>query len=257
MSMTKLLIVTTPNDLSIDSFLDISGVETEVIYYGDDMQSLTDVDLVYFRDPFVVQYDIGSIERTVREVARAGAYSIDHIKSIDDLFFEDKWKQYLRLSSYMPNTRLLSDGVDAQGVIIKKRISSRAKAIMFDTSEVEGDFEDYIIQDMMEIHKEYRVYCVAGNIIDTVSVKTSKTKTQKVKVDHIEPLPSDVGYLCSDIMRAIPELDFVGIDLARTPEGLRLIEVNRAPQFKKFSELTGVNLAEILARAVMERGGLS
>lgn len=40
MSMTKLLIVTTPNDLSIDSFLDISGFETEVTYYGDDMQSL-------------------------------------------------------------------------------------------------------------------------------------------------------------------------------------------------------------------------
>ena len=40
----------------------------------------------------------------------------------------------------------------------------------------------------------------------------------------------------------LSKLDFIGIDVARIGDGsLKLIEVDRSPQFKRFTEITGIN----------------
>ena len=50
-------------------------------------------------------------------------------------------------------------------------------------------------------------------------------------------------------MQKMPELDFVGVDLAIEEKGnLLIIEVNRSPQFMGYYKVTGVNLAEKVFR---------
>lgn len=255
--MTNLLVVTTKNDLSIKYFEQIEGVKTDVMFFGGSrLDSARNYDVIYYRDPFVVDYDTEALEDLPEYYKSNGAYSIDHIQTLEDLLFEDKWRQYTILGDFMPKTDVLRRGMDTAGKIIKKRISSRGKAVLFDTSSISSGYDDYIVQDMMKIIKEYRVYMVCGSLVGTVSVKTSKTKTQKVKVDHTEPITGDVRQFCEQVSRLVPQLDLVGIDVARTPEGLRLIEINRAPQFKHFAELTGLNLAETLLVTLVTNGSI-
>lgn len=48
-------------------------------------------------------------------------------------------------------------------------------------------------------------------------------------------------------MTKFPELDFIGADLAVLDDGsFAIIEINRSPQFKRFYEVTNINLAELV-----------
>lgn len=61
------------------------------------------------------------------------------------------------------------------------------------------------------------------------------------------------GYLMAEILGELSEYDFLGFDIAQTETDLRLIEVNRSPQFKRYNEEVGVNIAMEVIRRVEER----
>ncbi len=249
----SLSIVTTKNDLSVEHFQDVDGIKTQIFDYSDlaGIKKAMAADAIYFRDPFVVSYDTNQLRDAMLALEGFDGYRIDGTRTLDDLLFEDKWCQYQRLSDFMPRTWLLSDNQAAGKVIVKKRISSRARDIIFDVAEVAADEHDeYIVQNMLNIQKEYRVYVIRGNIVTTVSVKNSKTKSQAVKVDHVETISQELESFCEQVVKKIPTLDFVGLDVADVDGALILIEANRAPQFKKFTELTGINLAEQLIKSI-------
>ena len=172
--------------------------------------------------------------------------SIDNITTYEQIeSFEDKYRQYMLYSDYMPNTFLPSNGTFCNGKhLAKKRISQRAKDIYFS----EANFDDsYIIQDLMDIQEELRVYAIFGNPVEQATIKTSKSPESKVKVVGKRQLTEKEKDICEKIA-TLSGLDFIGIDLAVLKNGeLKLIEVNRSPQFKRFVEMYGESpLFEIL-----------
>ena len=238
-------VITTKKDLSATFF---EKHEWDIYLYDELSGRNSDYDVVYLRDPFNDQ----EISPRAKEYVENALKTFHFSKSIDNITayeqmesFEDKYRQYMLYSDYMPNTFLPSNGTFRNGEhLAKKRISQRAKDIYFS----EANFDDsYIIQDLMDIQEELRVYAIFGNPVEQATIKTSKSPESKVKVVGKRQLTEKEKDICGKIA-TLSGLDFIGIDLAVLKNGeLKLIEVNRSPQFKRFVEMYGESpLSEIL-----------
>ena len=230
-------IITTVKDLSADIF----GEHGWDIYFYDKLpKSDPTYDTIYLRDPFNDENIAPYAKQYVEDALRAFRFlrSIDSITSYDQMkSFEDKYNQFMLYSEYMPNTFLPSAGEFCEGEhLAKKRISQRAKGIYFE----KANFDDsYIIQDLMDIQEELRVYAIFGNLVEQATIRSSKSPDSKVKVVGKRNLTEKEKEICGKIV-TLSKLDFIGIDLAVLKNGeLKLIEVNRSPQFKRFVELYG------------------
>lgn len=233
-------IFTTKKDLSAEYFAknnwDVYLYDTGTLK---DKAPIKDYGAVYFRDPFndsTLNLDIVALDNLITQFS--AARSIDGIRSYDDMItFEDKWNQAQKYSDFTPKTYLPSQIEFIKGQhLAKKRISQRAKDILF---ELDGRLDDqWIIQELLDIKEELRVYAVFSQVIPQATIKASKING-KVKVIGARELNAKEIEFCSRIAEK-SGLDFIGIDLA-VLEGsdLRLIEVNRSPQFKRFVELYG------------------
>lgn len=62
---------------------------------------------------------------------------MDNTFGISDVFFEDKWLQYKDFQDFIPETKILEkiSDIDNPDYITKKRISSRAKGILFSSDK--------------------------------------------------------------------------------------------------------------------------
>lgn len=271
MSMTthhRMLIVTTDSDPSIDLFTRENAkrlITPTVITYDISDISLRRIlhdqyDYVYFRDPFNSPHISQTVaSRTTETILESmnHTYSVDTVQAYDSLLFEDKWRQYEIFSAYMPPTELLHSvkSVDFSTHIAKKRISSRARGIVLQDKDFPQDAtaSDYIVQPKLSITTEYRVYMVGDEILLPLAIKSSKTSAQKVKViGATHDLPSEIAAICKVAYDAT-HFDLMGLDIAQTPEGFFLLEVNRSCQFKGYLRKSNVNLAEILNTYLLAR----
>lgn len=257
-SNMRWLILTTSSDRSL-SYFDSSDM---IVRLYDDISDLPEtVDVVYFRDPFNGDtYDAEAIEREM-DRGRAKyprAYYVDAVRAFNDLLIEDKWRQFKLLGSLSPFTWRLDDRTaPTEHIIIKKRISSRARGIFFSKTELKGLKEtDYIIQDRLEIFHEYRVYSVCGLILPNMTRKSSKTEDTAVKVQAIEPLREDVREIVANALTKLDQYDLLGFDVAETQEGLVIIEVNRSPQFVRYNEMGKKNIIDDLKHCIEQRKGM-
>ena len=254
--MLKWLIVTTDEDRSIES---LRQAHVDVVKYEDTKIPAAEYDVVYFRDPFnELTYNLEDIGLVVSNVTRLheDAYFVDGCRSLDDLLFEDKWRQYQKLHMLMPHTELLSESLKTDSKIIKQRISSRARGIYFDTDEIPHNaFDQYLIQPRLDIAVEYRVYVVCdGGVLPKVSVKSTKSEKQAVKVLDVVDMSSKLEAFCHKVIEQLPGMDFIGLDIAELSNGdLVLIEVNRSPQFSRYDELLGTNTFSHVRYAVEQK----
>lgn len=238
-------IVTTKKDLSIMFFKKHGW---DVYFYDELPDGNIYYETIYLRDPFndlnILPYAQKNVEKALEVFSFSK--SIDNITTYEQMeFLEDKYHQFMLYSDYMPNTFLPSAGIFCEGKhLAKKRISQRAKDIYFNKADFD---DDYIIQDLMDIREELRVYAIFGNPIKNVTIKSSKLPGSKVRVVGKRHLTIKEKELCQKIA-ALSNLDFIGIDLAVLKNGeSKLIEVNRSPQFKRFVELYGeLSLSKIL-----------
>ena len=242
------LIVTTNEDHSLPFFqIEKEGHEVDVTYYEESPNLEKPYDAIYFRDPFnKVGYDKIAIDRDIHLIVDSNptAYFVDEATSPSALLIEDKWHQYELLGQYMPNTEILTQASQLTNAkIAKKRISARARDIIFSPADLKGDLSEYIVQDMLDIQQEYRVYSVGNTVIPIMTTKSSKTAVSKVKVGDSLAVTPPIREFVQDILQLLPSHDFLGFDVAQTKEGLRLVEVNRSPQFKRYNEEGGVNIA--------------
>lgn len=252
--MLSCAVVTTSADSSVEYF------PPEFAIYAYDRiipEDLKNKEIIYFRDPFNTGiYNLDTIAEKIATVVESnpGAYYVDDIQSLTDILIEDKWRQYSLLKEYMPRTKLLESPSEINdSTIAKKRISARARGIAFHPNEVKGDVGDYVLQERMTIHHEYRVYVVCGKVQPIVGQRSSKTATSKVKVLGLENLTSDIKLFSESISSKVPKLDFFGLDIAVTDEGLKLIELNRSPQFGRYGMLGGGDLINHLIEGVEKR----
>lgn len=252
--MKRHLLVTTTADSSLECFrpfcdillLDSDGfldVNNSIVNYGS----------VYIRSQFNkpevmpqrFQQQIDAIGRQARQM---GVSVIDNMATVQEIVnFEDKWHQYQLFREYMPETWLATGVNDVEKPIIyKKRISSRATGIAWRREDIMGDENEWICQRMLDIEEELRVYVVRGVVIEGLAVRQSKTADQKVKVVGARKITADEMRFAQAVHQQSPQLDLIGLDIAVTPDGLQLIEVNRSPVFASFTRETSLNLASIL-----------
>ena len=238
------LLFTTATDLSAPYF---EAAGWQVLIYAALPASLPPAQLVYFRDPFNdPDFTPGPAALDYLISHYAAAQSVDHIRSFRDMLSaEDKYLQSRRLgdlypATYLPSQRGFTPGRD----LAKPRISQRAKNILFDLGDRQLD-DSWLIQPRLDIQEELRVYTIGHQIIDLASIKSSKS-TGAVKVTGTRQLTSAEHDLIATALKRC-DFDQIGFDLACLTGGtLALIEVNRSPQFRRYAELTGTNLAQIL-----------
>lgn len=258
--MKKLLIITTINDLSIPLFLTPQvkeRISVDIFFYKQDFKIDQFYDYIYFRDPFTdEEFNLPELEEKVGKilVQNNKSYIIDSIKSFADILFEDKWVQYQLFSKFMPSTELLTnrEKVDDPQYITKKRISSRAKGIVFNQSGLQGDLSSYVIQKKLEIKKEYRIYVIFGEIIKTAALKTPKTESSKTKVYDVQEISPALEEFVQQVTKQ-NKFDFIGLDIAETNKGYFLLEVNRSCLFNKYFSETNINLATVFIDKLLKK----
>ena len=257
MAKQNFLIVTTDNDVSLNLFFSdriTTHFNILTVQYGEDGYlnriSQFKPDSIYFRDPFTsATYDSRTVQQTISTIYKQypDVTYVDDTKEFADILFEDKWEQYRIFSDIMPKTTLYSPQskfIEGRN-ILKKRISSRGKQVFFTKKTVSSD--EYIVQELLAINSEYRVYVVNGTIVNIVGIRISKTPESKVKLVSCSPIPADVRLFTEALLPRLQSFNLIGLDIARTKEQrLLLIEVNRSCQFNRFYVLTHINLAELL-----------
>ena len=176
---------------------------------------------------------------------------IDGMSTVDAIVaFEDKWHQYEKFSEFMPPTMLLGNDKDSSAFthpIYKKRLSSRGVGVTWNNNEIVDSPGDWIVQESLNIAEEIRIYVIKGEVYPVGALRFSMTNEQKTHAIDYRELEADEIQFAAAIDRSVPELDIIGLDIARTTDSmLSLMEVNRSPGFGAFEKLTGVNLADLL-----------
>lgn len=248
----KTAIFTTRNDPSLEL---LKPYANKTYYYNDTLTlaGFPKFDRVYFRDPFndpKSPADKSKLDKLLAKFwsTNKNCKSIDNIIQASDLFFEDKYRQYKMLGvKFMPKTFLASKTTFKNGLsIAKKRISSRAKGIILEKPTTSLT-DEYIIQPRLDIQEELRIFVIYDKVLPIAAIKSSKTESTKVKIIANRKLTRNEINFINSALQKLQKLDFIGIDLAiLNDSSLKIIEVNRSPQFLGYKRTTGTNLAEIL-----------
>ena len=252
--MNNLVISVTP-----DSSLSLLNKYADIITLDDGATGTahSNYETVYVRSHFSkpetlpqnFRKEIDAIVKAVKD-ANPDVRFIDAMDNVDAIVaFEDKWRQYQTFGKFMPRTELLghADVSSFTRPIYKKRLSSRGSGVTWMHENVTGAADEWIAQETIEIKEELRIYVINGEVYPVTAVKQSMIEGQKAEGINSRLLTQDEIEFTAKLKESAPELDFVGIDIARADDGmLYLMEVNRSPGFAKFEELTGVNLADKL-----------
>lgn len=146
--------------VSVDSSLELLGKYADVIVLDKDSLPIRikSYKSVYIRSHFSIpellpQKFCTEIETLVGLLSaeNPAIIFIDNMASVDVIVaFEDKWHQYKKFSEFMPSTRLFSDSEDTSEFtrpIYKKRLSSRSTGVTWNSNEVVGAPEDWIVKN--------------------------------------------------------------------------------------------------------------
>ena len=255
----ELLIVTTGKDVSMKHLISAArsvGIKAQIALYGDVTKPNYNHDIVYFRDPFNQNdYNHDQIKQTVKSIIDSSAQSIfvDNCRHFDDLLIEDKWRQYQLLAEFMPPTEILKGNdkfIDGQH-IAKDRLSSRGRGMVFHKKDINSR-RSYIIQLILKITSEYRVFGVNGEIIAKAAVRSSKTVQSKVKMLRVDNISTELLEFSRKIYQRLPQLQLVGFDIAVLESGEQiLLEINRSPQFSRYNEMMDINLVNKLMKGLL------
>lgn len=253
--MKNLVIAVSP-----DSSLELLGSFADIVVLDKDsgFDDTASYDSVYIRSHFgqlstLPQNFRGEIDEIVQhaKVKNPNVLFVDGIDTVDTILaFEDKWNQYARFEQFMPRTELYNDSTDVSTFtrpIFKKRLSSRGVGVTWNKNKADPSTSEWLIQESLEITEELRIYVICGEVHPTGAIKQSMDEGGRSQAIEARSLISDELESALSVAKQTPELDIIGLDLARTDKGtLRLMEVNRSPGFAKFEDLAGINLASIL-----------
>lgn len=142
------------------------------------------------------------------------------------------------------------DGKKSRGrVVVKtaKRLRKIAKEF-FDNRKSESI--PFYVQPFEIILNEYRVLLMDGKVVATVEkIKNSATARGSAFV-----VPRDAKDANIFARTYCSSVGVVGADVARTDHGFILIEENRAPQWRRLQEVTGIDIAnEIVKRTLAKK----
>lgn len=248
--MTRHLIVTTSADTSADAFrpfADIIFVDRLEAPIAEKQYETFYIRSQFHDESFMPQRFSKEIDAISKGLVEGGTRAIDNMSTVNQIInFEDKWLQYDMYSSLMPDTWLAVKVDNCSDLIYKKRLSSRGAGIAWKKDDIGEQTEDWIAQVRLDIVEELRAYVIKGSVFPIASIKQSKRPNVSVKVQNTRRLSLGELSFAESVHKLAPNLEFIGIDMAITQDGIRLIEVNRSPIFNSFTRLCGKNLAEKL-----------
>lgn len=126
--------------------------------------------------------------------------------------------------------------------------------------EISNFFKDkkgeFLIQEDLEEDEYIRVFVIGQEVVGAIrriKSRSLKSKAVKsgVKSEKIE-LDEKLKNLAIGAMR-ISDNEICGLDFIKHHGRYYLIEANRSPQFRAFSEITGINVAEKIINYLEER----
>lgn len=140
-------------------------------------------------------------------------------------------------------------GMHSRGVL---RFKNEAEAEQF----FKNRQADYLIQEDLKESNYYRLLIVGHEVlgiikrtkIRTLSCREAKSGVKSTKVE----LSGELKKLALRIAK-ISGNDICGIDLINHKGKYYSIEANRSPQFRAFSEVTGINVAEKIIKYLEDR----
>jgi len=144
-------------------------------------------------------------------------------------------------------------------VVIKKRISSRCKGnyIIKNKTNLKKFFKDnepseYIIQEYIKAEKDYRILILKGKILGIVErrIRIRKDDSIGVKLTENSDLPKRILQQSVNVYKCF-KADLLGVDLVKTKDNkYYFIEGNLMPQFRSFTRMTKINVAEKIINLV-------
>jgi hypothetical protein len=244
--MSKILVVTTEADFSLNLIIDAvektNSWKVKYCMYSQDLQNIAGLlsdfkpDVIYLRDPFYKGYRDPDLDLKLNYLTTiSDMIYIDNLKSMHDIYMEDKWLQYELFSNHMPYTKLfINNNRHACGKdpVYKKRLSFRSK----DTSFVPPfNPAGYIIQEKLDILKEFSVFSINKKILNTVGVKDAES------VNFEEPEPDLISF--TKELDGLHKMQIVEYNIALVSDKkYKLIKLKRSPQFAAYYLGTAINI---------------
>ncbi len=141
-------------------------------------------------------------------------------------------------------------GRHGEGIVIHENLESLEM-------ELKSAQENLIIQKYLDIESEYRIFVVGNVALGVVKKKVAPGKkianyaagSSFHSVDLAKKYLDEAVNLCK-----IQEIDIGGVDVVKTKEGKYFIlEINRCPEFKAFSQATEVNVSKNIIDFIIQK----
>ena len=216
-------------------------------------------------EKFVIRRSRGEFEKLVAFVevlGKRGFCHSDSFKSVStnlnkeiflstiesDIFPHPEKSFFLKVGDEVKNVELefplISKpvtGRHGEGIVIHEDFESLK-------NEVSGAKENLLIQKYLDIESEYRIFVVGDVALGCVEKKAAPGKqianyaagASFTAVEMPRIFLDEAVKLCKS-----QEIDIGGVDIVKTKKGeYYILEINRCPEFRAFSEATGINVAE-------------
>ncbi|BAY66221.1 alpha-L-glutamate ligase, RimK family protein [Calothrix brevissima NIES-22] len=123
----------------------------------------------------------------------------------------------------------------------------------FYDDEQERD-EPFYLQEFLNIEKEYRVVVLDGKAIGAAQKIAAPGKHTANAAQGGTFVAADVPNVTAVTLENVTSKGLFGVDVAvDQQDNIRIIEVNRIPQWKAFSEATGINVAQAILENTLEQ----
>jgi RimK family alpha-L-glutamate ligase len=142
-------------------------------------------------------------------------------------------------------------GRHGEGIVIHNDQNSLQEAI-------NKSKETLIVQDYLQIEKEYRVFVVGNKslgVVQKIPEKGTTIANYAAGAEFIKAtLPQNISKEAIELCQK-QEIDIGGVDIACDKNGnYFLLEINRCPEFKAFQLATDVDVASGIINFVKEKG---
>ena len=147
-------------------------------------------------------------------------------------------------------------------LLVKPALGRHGKGIrIFQTEKTLNSFlranrSPVLLQPILTIDKEFRVFCVGDHALGTIRKipkKGSLVANYAAGAKFVKAvLPARVAKEAVKICASL-EIDIGGVDLARVGRRYYLLEVNRCPEFSAFTKATGNDVASAIVRFALKK----
>lgn len=265
----NLLIVTTKKDFSASRLEEEAikkGFSVEKLLYEEitmlNKETFKKFNFCILRDPYNTGIDFSrhlvKIKSFFNKDSLLDFNTLNKFPEYEDKLFQNIFfsRHKIKMAEFHQITSLETLDSLKFPLILKKRISSRGKAVFLAKSKLQAkefltgkNIQDYITEDYIKVEKDYRILILAGKVIGgvirKVNIHPGKISRIGVKILAKATIPEDVKTIALKIAKLI-ECNFTGVDIFQSKNELYFGECNISPQFAAFEKITKTNVAGAL-----------